>query len=226
MPLIPDERVPRIGKDERRRSSSAFSRGRALGAEGVVGHLGRHPSYCKEKESGKTCACCILPSEKSGPVLRVRQRTRQCMHATERELPMLGSSRSVFFGATAARTGHFEGTGPLVVKRSRWTAIRWSVSCGSEATSSPRVVDDDVYVGTRRGGVVAVDARTGAERRPVKAGAMAERPRSKAARSMPCPAWGSDFARSTSPAARSAGPMRRALPTARRPPHGTHWIPG
>ncbi|WP_257979287.1 PQQ-binding-like beta-propeller repeat protein [Corallococcus exiguus] len=81
---------------------------------------------------------------------------------------MLGSSRSVFFGATAARTGHFEGTGPLVVKRSRWTAIRWSVSCGSEATSSPRVVDDDVYVGTRRGGVVAVDARTGAERRPVR----------------------------------------------------------
>ncbi|WP_335928987.1 PQQ-binding-like beta-propeller repeat protein [Myxococcus xanthus] len=156
---------------------------------------------------------------------------------------MSDSSRSVFFGANAARTGHFEGAGPLVVKRARWKftmstlattrntpaihdgvlfanfdndklyaldlskgnelwsvrvggrvsesisnpmvahgllfvvgggqchavdlgthAIRWSVSCDSEATSSPIVVDDDVYVGTRLGGVVAIDARTGAER--------------------------------------------------------------
>ncbi|QSQ18269.1 PQQ-binding-like beta-propeller repeat protein [Myxococcus landrumensis] len=43
-------------------------------------------------------------------------------------------------------------------------AIRWSVSCDSEATSSPLVVDDDVYVGTRLGGVVAIDVRTGVER--------------------------------------------------------------
>nr|WP_217446037.1 PQQ-binding-like beta-propeller repeat protein [Myxococcus sp. CA040A] len=157
--------------------------------------------------------------------------------------PVSDSSRSLFFGANAARTGHFEGEGPLVVKRARWKfapsspvttrntpaihdgvlfanfdndklyaldlskgkelwsvrvgggvpesisnpmvahgllfvvgggqchavdlgthAIRWSVSCDAEATSSPIVVDDDVYVGTRLGGVVAIDARTGAER--------------------------------------------------------------
>ncbi|MCP3063663.1 PQQ-binding-like beta-propeller repeat protein [Myxococcus sp. K38C18041901] len=156
---------------------------------------------------------------------------------------MSDSSRSSFFGANAARTGHFEATGPLAVKRARWKfapstpattrntpaihdgvlfanfdndnlyaldlakgkelwsvrvggtapeslsnpmvaqgllfvvggghchavdldthALRWSVSCDSEATSSPIVVDDDVYVGTRLGGVVAIDARTGTER--------------------------------------------------------------
>ncbi|AKF85358.1 hypothetical protein MFUL124B02_11495 [Myxococcus fulvus 124B02] len=42
--------------------------------------------------------------------------------------------------------------------------LRWSVSCDSEATSSPIVVDDIVYVGTRLGAVLAIDARTGTER--------------------------------------------------------------
>ncbi|MBZ4412612.1 PQQ-binding-like beta-propeller repeat protein [Myxococcus sp. XM-1-1-1] len=155
---------------------------------------------------------------------------------------MSDASRSIFFGANAARTGHFEGTGPLAVKRAHWKfapralvttrntpaihdgvlfanydndrlyaldlakgkelwsvrvggaspeslshpmvargllfvvgggqchavdlgthALRWSVSCDSEATSSPIVVDDVVYVGTRSGAVLAINARTGTE---------------------------------------------------------------